>query len=60
MRWDFLIFSDHIYNQLAKIKEMEKQYFIKLLHKYRQGNATIEEQQFLESYYNLFQDEPDL
>ena len=39
---------------------MEKQYFIKLLQKYRQGNVTREERQFLESYYNLFQNEPDL
>ena len=39
---------------------MDKHYFIKLLHKYQQGNVTKEEQQFLESYYNLFQNEPDV
>lgn len=39
---------------------MDKHYFIKLLHKYQQGDLTKEEQQFLESYYNLFQNEPDV
>jgi ferric-dicitrate binding protein FerR (iron transport regulator) len=39
---------------------MDKQYFIKLLHNYRQGNVTNEERQFLESYYNLFRNEPDV
>lgn len=39
---------------------MDKHYFIKLLHKYLEGDLTIEEQQFLESYYNLFQNEPDV
>src|SRR5665647_2245305 len=39
---------------------MDKHYFIKLLHKYQQGDVTKEEQQFLESYYNLFQNEPDV
>ncbi|HEY5370897.1 MAG TPA: FecR family protein [Hanamia sp.] len=39
---------------------MDKNYFIKLLQKYRQGNVTNEEGQFLESYYNLFQNEPDI
>ncbi len=39
---------------------MDKHYFIKLLQKYRQGNVTKEERQFLESYYNLFQNEPDV
>jgi len=38
---------------------MDKYYFIKLLQKYQQGNVTKEERQFLESYYNLFQNEPD-
>ncbi len=37
-----------------------KHYFIKLLQKYREGNVTKEERQFLESYYNLFQNEPDI
>jgi len=59
-QWDFLVFPDHIYNQLEKIKYMDKNYFIKLLQKYRQGNVTNEERQFLESYYNLFQNEPDV
>ena len=39
---------------------MDKHYIIKLLQKYRQGNVTKEERQFLESYYNLFQNEPDV
>ena len=37
---------------------MDKDYFLKLLHKYQQGNATNEERKFLEDYYNLFQTEP--
>lgn len=39
---------------------MNKHYFIKLLHKYQQGNLTNEEQQFLISYYDLFENEPDV
>jgi len=39
---------------------MDKHYFIKLLQKYPQGNVTKEERKFLESYYNLFQNEPDV
>lgn len=39
---------------------MDKYYFVKLLHKYRKGDFTKEEQQFLISYYNLFQNEPDV
>jgi len=39
---------------------MDKNYFIKLLHKYLDGNLTNEEQRFLISYYNLFQNEPDV
>lgn len=39
---------------------MDKHYFIKLLHKYQQGDVTKEEKQFVESYYNLFQNEPDI
>jgi ferric-dicitrate binding protein FerR (iron transport regulator) len=39
---------------------MEKQYFIELLQKYRQGDITIEEKRFVEAYYNLFQNEPDI
>lgn len=39
---------------------MDKNYFIKLLHKYQKGNLTNEEQQFLINYYNLFQNEPDV
>ena len=33
---------------------MDKKSFIKILHKYQQGKATKEEQDFLESYYNLY------
>jgi ferric-dicitrate binding protein FerR (iron transport regulator) len=39
---------------------MEKHYFIVLLHKYLSGEASPVEVQFLERYYNLFQDEPDV
>ncbi|WP_423146367.1 FecR family protein [Rubrolithibacter danxiaensis] len=39
---------------------MDKQYFLVLLHKYLKGKATSEEQSFLISYYNLFQNEPDV
>ena len=39
---------------------MDKQYFINLLQKYQQGRLTKEEHQFLESYYELFQNEPDI
>jgi hypothetical protein len=39
---------------------MDKQYFIKLLHKYRHGDLTREERNFLISYYNIFQQEPDV
>src|SRR5665647_551779 len=39
---------------------MDKHYFLKLLHKYQQGELTKEEQDFLENYYNLFQNEPDI
>ena len=39
---------------------MEKQYFIELLQKYRQGDITSEEKRFVEAYYNLFHNEPDI
>lgn len=39
---------------------MDKRYFIKILSKYLHGNATQQEEQFLFSYYQLFQDEPDV
>ena len=39
---------------------MDKYYFIKLLHKYLDGESTKEEQIFVEKYYNLFQNEPDV
>jgi transmembrane sensor len=39
---------------------MDKQYFIWLLQKLNRGEATTEEEQFLISYYNLFQPEEDL
>lgn len=39
---------------------MDKIYFKKLLHKYLHGNLNDEERQFLISYYNLFQNEPDV
>jgi ferric-dicitrate binding protein FerR (iron transport regulator) len=39
---------------------MDKQYFIQLLQKYFDGDLTKEERDFIESYYNLFQNEPDI
>ena len=39
---------------------MDKHYFLELLHKYLKDEATNEEHQFLLSYYNLFQSEPDV
>ncbi len=38
---------------------MDKKSFSKILQKYQQGKATKEEQDFLESYYNLFEIEDD-
>ena len=39
---------------------MDKQYFIRLLDKYSRTNLTKEEREFVESYYNMFQNEPDI
>ena len=39
---------------------MDKGSFIKLLRKYVKGKATPEEQQFIISYYNLFEADPDI
>jgi len=39
---------------------MNKYYFIKLLHKYLRGQSTREEQRFVEKYYSLFHNEPDV
>ena len=39
---------------------MDKNNFLKLLRRYLKGEATVEEQRFLISYYNLFQNEPDV
>ncbi|MBS1751254.1 MAG: hypothetical protein JST63_15250 [Bacteroidetes bacterium] len=39
---------------------MDKQYFIELLQKYQRSDLTGEEKRFLEAYYNLFQNEPDV
>ena len=38
--------------------KMDKNSFIKFLNKYRKGDFTKEEAEFLISYYNLFQNEP--
>ncbi|CAL1518777.1 FecR domain-containing protein [Chitinophaga sp. MM2321] len=38
---------------------MNKKAFFHLLRKYRQGTATAEERRFIESYYDLFEMEPD-
>ncbi|HEV8084894.1 MAG TPA: FecR domain-containing protein [Chitinophagaceae bacterium] len=39
---------------------MDRPSFITLLNKYLAGNATNEEQLFVENYYKLFQNEPDV
>lgn len=39
---------------------MDRNYFSELLQKYLRGEATREEVKFLESYYNLFDGEPDV
>ncbi|MEO8584411.1 MAG: FecR domain-containing protein [Flavitalea sp.] len=39
---------------------MDKHYFIELLRKYLDGNATKAEVRFIWSYYNLFQSEPEV
>lgn len=39
---------------------MKKAIFLKILKKYLAGNATDEEEQFLENYYSLFDSEPDV
>ena len=38
---------------------MDKQFILKLLKKFNNGNLTEEERKFLESYYDLFENEPD-
>jgi ferric-dicitrate binding protein FerR (iron transport regulator) len=39
---------------------MEKNYFIQLLRKYFTSELTTEEKEYVESYYNLFENEPDV
>lgn len=39
---------------------MDKQYFIQLLHKYFKSDLTNEEREYLEKYYELFRNEPDI
>ena len=39
---------------------MDKSYFLEILHKFQQGNVTKEEFQLLVSYYNLYDNEPDI
>ena len=39
---------------------MDKQYFVRLLHKYLKGKSTFEERELLINYYNLFNNEPDV
>jgi transmembrane sensor len=39
---------------------MDKSDFLKVLHKYLNGDATHEERLFLYTYYNLFEGEPDI
>ncbi|WP_158800072.1 FecR family protein [Pedobacter sp. L105] len=42
------------------MEDVHKQYFLTILKKYRQGNATREEIKFLETYYDLFEVNEDL
>jgi hypothetical protein len=58
--WEFLIFLGHTYGRWHQNIKMDKNSFLKILHKCRKENITKEEQQFLISYYNLFQNEPDV
>lgn len=39
---------------------MDKQYFIELLHKYFRSDLTEEEREYLDRYYELFRNEPDI
>lgn len=39
---------------------MDKQYFIQLLHKYFRSDLTKEEREYLNRYYELFRNEPDI
>jgi transmembrane sensor len=39
---------------------MRKRYFLKLVRKHLNGKSTVEEEQLLLSYYNLFEAEPDV
>ena len=39
---------------------MDKEYFLQVLHRYRDNTATPEEQEFLIKYYDLFQSDIDL
>ena len=43
-----------------EINDMDKTGFLKILHKYQQGKSTKEEKDFLEGYYNLFEEEEDV
>ena len=39
---------------------MDKQFFFQLLHKYNRNNVTAAEREFIEAFFNLFQEEPDI
>lgn len=39
---------------------MDKQYFIQLLHKYFRSDLTKEEREYIDTYYELFRNEPDI
>ena len=39
---------------------MQKEQFLEILKKYQDGNATAEEVEFLRTYYNLFELEPEV
>ena len=39
---------------------MDKRYFIQVLNKYLEGKATKSELQFILSYYNMYESEPEV
>jgi len=57
--WDISWFPGHTYNQSYN-PYMEKQYFIHLLQKHLKGESTVEEDDLVISYYNLFENEEDV
>lgn len=55
----YLVFRSYTCNQLYN-PHMEKKYFIQLLQKHLKGESTLEEDELIISYYNLFENEQDI